>query len=110
MKIRILKDSKYYDYYIKIIKLLDIDPDLIDIYDNQLTLYFKDKMSELYDGSEKNEHNYTTIKKIENYFKLIDKSYVNSMLIDNDWIDDLYSYTYQIKIDIMRDNKLKEIL
>jgi len=58
MKITILKDSKYYEYYIKIIKLLDIDPDLIDIYDNQLTLYFKDKMSELYDGSEKNEHNY----------------------------------------------------
>lgn len=111
MIIRILKDSKYYDYYINIIKLLDIDPDIIDIYDNQITLYFIDKMSELYNG-EKIEHNYKTINKIENYFKLINNSYVNSMLIDinsSNWIDDLYSYTYEIKIDIMRDQKLKKL-
>lgn len=113
MIVRVIKESKYFEIYNKIIKSLNIEPDVIDIFDDQITIYFKDKMSEFYNG-EKIEHDYNKINKIESYFKLINNLYVNSILINRDtddefWIDDLYSYTYLVKLNEIRDFSLKEL-
>ena len=114
MIINIIKESQYLDYYTKIINNLNIEIDILYINGNQITLFFFDKMSEFH-NCEKIKHNYSTIKKIENYFYLKNNLYIDSMLInrgtdDERWIDDLYAYEYEIKLDEMRSEKINDLL
>lgn len=109
MIVKKINENKNYNYYMEIIKQLELNPDVIHIDTNQITMFFQDPKGELYTG-ELEIHEYNKIKKMSRYFKLLNELYVNSLLIkDEIWLNDLYSYSFGISTDKIRNKKIKDI-
>ena len=102
MMLEIIEENKYYFHFIGLINKLDIKDDcilLLSVKDDTITLFMEDDIS---------ESNHDKVLKIGDYFKLIYSTRCG-LIHENINYYDLYSYKYEITIDVIRSIKLDEL-